>query len=150
MKVNIYTLQDPINKHIRYVGATTYELSKRFKGHTTTGNLEKIKLYNYPKYIWTKSLLERGLKPIIEILDEVELDEIQFWESHYIFLYKSFGFDLFNKSLKGGEGISDLLERREKNKNIIKKEIIKKDILDKKDYFDDIFDDILKPPTNLF
>lgn len=38
----------------------------------------------------------KGLKPKLEILDEVPFDEQKFWESHYIWLFKSFGCPLLN------------------------------------------------------
>jgi hypothetical protein len=48
-------------------------------------------------------LRKQGLKPIEEVIDEVPIEEWQFWEQHYISLYKSWGFNLVNWTI-GGEG----------------------------------------------
>jgi len=43
---------------------------------------------------------EKELK--IEIIDEVPTSEWEFWEKHYISLFKSWGFELINKNIGGG------------------------------------------------
>lgn len=44
---------------------------------------------------------EKKKKYFIEIIDSVPTNEWKFWEEHYIWLFKSWGFELENKSLKG-------------------------------------------------
>lgn len=39
---------------------------------------------------------------VFEVIDEVSSDEWKFWESHYISLYRSWGFILVNKNSGGG------------------------------------------------
>lgn len=94
----IYTLTDPITNLVRYIGKAN-NLSKRLEGHL----LDKKKTH---KANWIQSLKTKGLKPIIEEIDEVSLSGWQFWEQHYISLYKSWGFSLTNGTY-GGEGFSD-------------------------------------------
>jgi hypothetical protein len=44
----------------------------------------------------------------LEILDEIPFSEWEFWEMHYISLYKSWGFNLVNGT-KGGEGADEIM-----------------------------------------
>lgn len=97
-KVCIYLLIDPETRQVRYVGKSN-DISKRYLGTWKISSKEGKYKVN-----WVKSLLSKGLKPEIEIVDEVNESEWQFWEKHYISLYKSWGFKLTN-STEGGEGI---------------------------------------------
>lgn len=113
-KVYIYALS--YNNDIRYIGRTFY-ITKRFKSH-----ISESKSSNSHKSNWIKKVKDIN----IEILDICDESNHQFWEQHYISLYKSWGFKLLNKTI-GGEGIngykyteSDRLERSIKmmgNKN---------------------------------
>lgn len=94
MKTFIYTLTDPRTNQIRYVGKSV-NLRGRIDGH----------MYNKKKThcsCWIQSLMKLGEKPILDIIDCVENDW-QFWEQHYISLFKTWGFDLTNHT-NGGEG----------------------------------------------
>lgn len=93
----IYILVDPRDDKVRYIGKSNNP-KKRLEGHL--GDKKKTHKCN-----WIKSLTTLNLRPIIETIDEVLESEWQFWEVHYISLYKSWGFDLTN-STKGGEGQS--------------------------------------------
>lgn len=94
----IYILIDPTNNHVRYVGKTNNPI-QRHKGHIK----ERHSIHNTYKVNWIKSLDKKGLFPILETIDEVPLIEWEFWEMHYISLYKSFGFKLTNGTF-GGDG----------------------------------------------
>lgn len=89
----IYALIDPRDNQIKYIGKTN-NLERRIKEH-----------FSYRKNTlcsnWIQSLKNVNMKPIFQIIDEVE--NWQFWEQHYISLY--WGFDLKNHT-KGGEGAS--------------------------------------------
>ena len=85
----IYTLSDPITNEIRYVGKTKNP-SDRLKGHIK----ESYKKNTY-KNNWVNGLITKNNTPIMEIIDEVE-ENWQFWESFYIYLFKSWGFKLTN------------------------------------------------------
>jgi group I intron endonuclease len=95
-KIFIYELIDPITFETRYIGKT-FSIEKRYKGHL------RDKAFTY-KVNWIRSLLKQGLEPIINIIDEVEENEANFWEIFYISLFKSWGFRLTNGT-KGGENL---------------------------------------------
>jgi hypothetical protein len=94
----IYSLSDPRTNQIRYIGKSDNP-KIRLESHL------KDKKFNH-KVNWIRSLSILKLKPIVEVVDEVAEDEWQFWEIHYISLFKSWGFKLTNSTL-GGEGLSD-------------------------------------------
>jgi len=90
---NIYALVDPRNDTVRYIGKTG-DLRKRMWEHKCA---KKPRVYKE----WISFLLEENTLPKIELLDWVPKNEWEFWERHYISLYKSWGFDLLNL-LDGG------------------------------------------------
>lgn len=94
--VYIYALIDPRGGEIKYIGKTN-NLSLRYNLHMS--HLSK----KSKKVNWIKSLSSKGLKPIIEVIDEVLETEWAFWEMHYISLFKSWGFLLVNGT-NGGDG----------------------------------------------
>jgi len=94
----IYALQDPITKRIRYVGKSN-EPKKRLTEHL----LDKVS--NTYKSNWINSL--GGKSPNLIILDEVPIIEWGFWESYYIDLCRSWGFNLTNLT-NGGDGVSNM------------------------------------------
>jgi hypothetical protein len=98
--VYIYSLDDPITGESRYVGKTNTP-KLRLSYHISSIRSK----HNYHKKCWINSLLKRGLKPTMFIIDEVDKDKWQFWEKHYISLYKSWGFDLTNMT-DGGDGVT--------------------------------------------
>lgn len=107
----IYSLNCPYTGSPMYIGASRQTKNKRFLHHIH--HIEKTK-----KCIWIKSLLDKGLKPIMEIVEYVDKAEMDFWEMHYISLYRSWGFDLKNTKI-GGKGrlgyvVSISKETREK------------------------------------
>lgn len=105
-KIYIYTLNDPDNLLVRYVGSSK-NTKKRFQKH-----LEKINDTNR-KAKWVRELLMRNKKPILEIIDEVPVDERDFWETHYMKLYRSSGAQLLNSTTESRRGL--LKEIRERN-----------------------------------
>ena len=98
MDIIIYTLSCPITNQIRYVGQTSKTIEFRLKRHLTEkGNCRRIN--------WFKSLKNKNLLPIIEIIDVVDSnDDWRFWEQYYISLFKSWNFNLVNMT-DGGDGI---------------------------------------------
>jgi len=109
----IYSLEYP-EGNIRYIGKSNNP-KKRFSNHLE----DYKKLPKTYKKNWIKSLLKRGLKPILSIIDEVLQEEWPFWEIHYISLYKSWGFKLTN-STDGGEG-TDNFNHSEETKEKLRK-----------------------------
>lgn len=97
MKIFIYALIDPVTEEIRYVGKT-HNLKARYGKHFNSCNNTKTRNAN-----WIKSLLKRGIKPIMEVIHECDESNWSFWEQHYISLYKSWNLRL-NNHTAGGEG----------------------------------------------
>lgn len=113
-RTNIYSLEYP-EGNIRYIGKAN-NLSQRFTSH-----LKRVNECTSKKNSWIKSLLRKGEFPIMNLIDEVSIKDWQFWESHYIFLYRSFGFDLTNLTF-GGDGLSNPSEEvKYKISNSLKK-----------------------------
>jgi hypothetical protein len=94
---NIYLLIDPITENVRYVGKSNNVL-QRYSAH-----LNNARKHQTHKLNWINSLKNKGLKPIIVVIDEVPLEEWQFWEMYWISQMKTYGFNLINYTL-GGEG----------------------------------------------
>ena len=99
MNTKIYTLSCPINGDVRYIGKTNNP-EQRLKNH-----LNKARDYNTHKRNWINKLRNQGFKPIFTIIDEVPIDNWQYWEKFYILKFKQLGCDLVNWS-DGGEGLS--------------------------------------------
>jgi hypothetical protein len=99
----IYALCEPNTEVVRYVGkADNYE--ERYYHHLKESfRNDKQKKQRTHKNNWIKSLLIKGLKPTLILIDEVPEVEWKFWERHYISLFKSWGFRLVNK-MDGGDG----------------------------------------------
>lgn len=98
--IKIYTLKDPITNEIRYVGKTNKSLKIRYNAHISAYKLSREKSH---KNSWIISLKNKGLKPVIELLDIVENSEWIFWEQYWISQMFTWGFNLTNMT-KGGEG----------------------------------------------
>lgn len=96
-EIKIYTLED--NEGIKYVGKTE-SINSRFNRHIFDAK-NKTKLNK--RDAWIKSLLNKGQKPIITIIDIVSETDWVFWEKYWISQFKTWGFDLKNTT-DGGEG----------------------------------------------
>lgn len=96
----IYILWDPRNNGKCYIGKSNNPTRRFLYGHCSVYTVIKTK-----KESWIKSLKNKGLKPILEVIDEVPISEWKFWEMYYISLYKSWGFSLTNGTL-GGDGVT--------------------------------------------
>ena len=93
----IYTLYHPITNEVRYIGKSNNP-SKRLYKHIL--DIDKTKSH---KNNWIKSLLNEDLKPKVSILDEVPIDEWEYWEKYWIEQFKNWNFRLTNIS-EGGRG----------------------------------------------
>ena len=96
-KVYIYTLEDPITSEVRYVGKAN-NIQQRYKSH-----LNKARKHQIHKKNWIKSLKNKKLKPIVEVIDIVPIEEWIFWETYWISQIKAWGFNLINYT-NGGDG----------------------------------------------
>jgi len=95
-KTFIYVLSDPISDHVFYVGKSDYP-EKRYIKHVN----DKSKTHKVNKI---QSISKLGLKPTLEIVDEVPISEWKFWESFYFQLFKGWGFNLVNDPNAIGNG----------------------------------------------
>lgn len=93
----IYCLFDPITEQPKYIGKSDNPQKRYLEHIKEKGKTKKIN--------WIKSLKNKGLLPILEILDEVRSENWKVMESMYIFLFRGWGFDLVNGTL-GGDGSS--------------------------------------------
>src|SRR4051812_4156893 len=93
--INIYILKDPETNLIRYVGQTINP-KLRYRNH-----LKGNKYRNTHTTNWIQNLLNKDLKPIIEIIDTCKIEELDKVEQKYIRFYKELGFDLTNHSIGG-------------------------------------------------
>ena len=95
----IYELIDPSTNEVRYIGQTV-DAYERLYNH-----LEEAKYGNSHKNKWIRKLVKNGMRPILNVIDEIESD-IYFWEMFYINLYRSWGIRLTNiaiSNLGGGD-----------------------------------------------
>jgi predicted DNA-binding protein YlxM (UPF0122 family) len=97
MNTFIYTLSDE-SGNIRYIGKTNTP-RKRLYSHIKECYSNK----KSHKISWIKSLLNKGERPIIEIIDIVPENEWKFWEVYWIEQFKQWGFKLTNQT-EGGQG----------------------------------------------
>lgn len=112
----IYVLKHPITDEIRYVGKTVKLLHERLHNHI----YEATKRYK-PNYRcnWIKSLVNQGLKPLIEEIDNCTWENSSELEIYYIQYYKSIGCKLINLT-NGGEGILGLKYTEQRINNLKK------------------------------
>lgn len=97
----IYALTEPSNTDvIRYIGKSD-DIKKRYSAH-----IHQQKHTHVSRWIY--GLKKQSLKPQLEIIDIVPYSEWEFWEKHYISLYKSWGFYLTNHTFGGESGASEL------------------------------------------
>lgn len=94
---NIYVLIDPITNMVRYVGKAN-DVSQRYRAH-----LNRARKHQIHKKNWIEKLKNKGLKPIIEVIDIVPIEEWIFWETYWISQMKTWGFELINYT-NGGDG----------------------------------------------
>lgn len=89
----IYSLIDPRNNEIKYIGRTSTSLERRLSSHLSDPKRKE-------KYEWCQYLLKNNLKPIIRLETEctslLESKEIEYNLTLY---YINQGFKLFNKKI---------------------------------------------------
>lgn len=106
--VFIYALNCPVTGRTRYIGKSKNPNSRLTK-HLYPNRQEKNHKAN-----WVKALVVRGIKPLLEILDEVPIAEWPMWEVAYIQFFRDAGFELTNGNDGGEGGCNPTLEVREK------------------------------------
>jgi hypothetical protein len=99
--IRIYTLSDPITGHVRYVGRTVNPLARRLREHINTARRGKLK--DKAKEQWIAALNEKGLKPVITLIDEACVSTFQAAEKRWVAHYRHLFVDLLNVKC-GGDG----------------------------------------------
>jgi hypothetical protein len=117
MNTYIYGLIDPITNEIRYIGKSNNP-QKRYPQH-----INEAKLNNTKKSNWIKKLLREYKRPELFIIDEVSKNNWQFWEEHYISLFKSWGFNLTNQTKGGGADYEYFLNKPQSEETKQKKSL---------------------------
>lgn len=100
----IYALNDPRTGETRYLGKSDFP-KRRFQKHLRIAH----KARNH-RECWILSLLNLGLHPVLEVVDEIPTSQWQLWEREYIRVFRAIGFDLTNGT-DGGEGTALLGEK---------------------------------------
>lgn len=106
----IYILSDPREGTMKcYIGKTT-NLERRFNGHLLAKDDTK-------KDRWIRSLISQNLKPLIDVLEEVEGTARSIWgprERFWIADYRQAGvYEVLNHT-RGGDGVCELDEEGRK------------------------------------
>jgi len=96
--VFIYALKEPDTGEIRYIGKAE-DVNKRYANHFADRETNH-------RTNWIKSLVARGLKPDLEILDEVPEEYWRQWEVAWIEYFRESGAKLVNGTA-GGDGVWD-------------------------------------------
>lgn len=92
----IYTLTDPRDGKVFYVGATKMRLTQRLRAHIDQRDKEEL-----PKYLRVRDIVNSGYRPIIEPLEESFGDDWVLMEQYWISQFRAWGFDLTNKAIGG-------------------------------------------------
>jgi len=99
-KTYIYSLVCPLDGQVKYVGKAN-DPKGRFRKHKSLGDTNTGD--NSDKNEWIKTLLDQGLLPILEIIEEVDVTEWKAKEKFYVRQFKENGIKLFN-ICGGGNG----------------------------------------------
>lgn len=94
----IYALICPFDGQLKYIGKANNP-ERRLRDH-----MQDIRGAVYEKAMWIKKMKLAKKKPILEILDEIEIHNWQFYEEFWIGYFKSIGCNLFNK--RSGNGLT--------------------------------------------
>lgn len=97
--VFIYLLKHPQTSEVRYVGRA-FNPHARLNGHVSKARCAP----DSPVACWVRSLLDRGLRPILRVVDEAGLDDWQAREQFWIAHHREHGARLLNLTA-GGDGL---------------------------------------------
>ena len=96
MTTKIYALICPMDGEVKYIGKSNNP-EKRLKDH-----LLDFRCMDLHKAQWVRLLKAQKKRPILVVLDEVDLFDWKFWEEWWCSYFKSLGFTLFNKRSRNG------------------------------------------------
>ena len=95
----IYCLICPLDGQMKYIRKAN-QPSRRAKDH-----MFDIRGVPSDRVLWLGELRKKKLRPIVEVLDVVEVGDWKFWEEFYIGYFKSLGISLLQKR-NGGNGLT--------------------------------------------
>jgi hypothetical protein len=95
----IYGLVCPISNEIRYIGKSN-DPQRRLKDH-----LIDFRGVELGKAMWIRDLKMKNLKPELLILDEINIEDWEYWEKFYISYFRGIGANILNTK-PGGNGLS--------------------------------------------
>jgi hypothetical protein len=98
-KTHIYILKDPTTNEVRYVGKANHP-KKRYSKHVS--DCQRFEPTTHKEF-WIRKLLRNNQKPLLEVIETVDMSEWKERECHWISKYKSGGVRLTN-STDGGDG----------------------------------------------
>jgi hypothetical protein len=119
-KIKIYALSHPITNEVKYIGQTKHTLDERLRGHLKSKE-------NVYRVHWINLLKKDGLKPKIELIEEIDRDVASETEIFWISIFKTWGFKLCNLT-DGGETSTTKYIKRDKKwcENISKGKLMSK------------------------
>lgn len=122
--VKIYKLIDPTSLEVRYVGKTEKTLKHRLSMHVTTSIKNKNKTH---KEAWITGLSFIGLRPLIELIEEVNFEDWQEKEIYWITQFEN----LTNTCSGGTGGTGRIYSESERlQRSIIMKKLINEGKID--------------------
>ncbi len=104
MVFNIYGLFDPETNELRYIGQTIQKLNNRLSRHIWDAKRDT----KQHRTAWIKGLLNKGLKPEIQLLEETDKDNVNFWEQWHISYFRGIGARLTNISDGGASNFRNI------------------------------------------
>ena len=108
----LYVLKDPVNKKVRYIGASKNPKS-RYAQHLRDSRKTK-KTAKTQKQIWIAELLNKGLQPVIEIIEKIEDNsKARIQEEKLLIKYINTAFNLHMPG-KGSRGVKHFKKQKAK------------------------------------
>lgn len=107
MKTYIYTLIDPRNSEVKYVGKANNP-KLRLKHHIYPSGLKPQTLKNH----WLKEIIDLNLLPIINIIEECQYESWEQRERFWIKYYKDLGCNLTNETNGGSYEVTDIIKEK--------------------------------------
>lgn len=94
----IYALSHPDTGDVFYIGKSD-DPKKRLRHHISESRTGDK---NYARIRYIRALLNEGKKPILTVIQEVPFDQWEYFEKHYIAVFRTLGIDLVNSTKGGG------------------------------------------------
>ena len=104
----IYKISDELG-NTRYIGKSNNPRRRLYQHIKDKSNLHKFN--------WLNSIIKRGNKPIIEVIEKVSMDNWKEREIYWISKFKDDGFDLLNMTI-GGDGAEGMIHSEESKKRM--------------------------------